>query len=273
MPTITTNGINLYYELHGNGQPLVLIPGLGYTGWMYGQMVPGLAEHFQVHSIDNRGIGQSDNPPGPYSAQLLAADVVGMLDAFDIPKAHIVGHSMGGFIAQAIAVDYPERVDKLVLSATNFGGPHHVPITPQAMAVLTDVSGDPIERLRRGIAISTAPGFAESNAEFVESWVQYRVTHPIDPAGYQAQLAIGLGLLSEAASFEHKLGAVTAPTLVLFGEYDAVVPPGNAELLASKLSNTQVVILPNAGHVFPFEVPEAANRAIIDFLLGSSSSS
>lgn len=267
MPTIATNGINLYYELHGSGPLVVLIPGLGYNGWMYSLMIPGLAEHFQVVSIDNRGSGLSDKPAGPYTAQMLAADIIGLLDSLDAPKAHIVGHSMGGFIAQALAIDYPERVDKLVLSATNFGGPHHIPITAPAMAVLTDVSGDPIERLRRGIAISTAPGFAENNPEFVESWVQYRVEHPIDPAGYQAQLAIGLGLLSEAASFEHKLGRVTAPTLVLFGEHDVVVPPGNAELLAAKLPHARIEILPNAGHVFPFETPEAANQAITRFLL------
>jgi pimeloyl-ACP methyl ester carboxylesterase len=267
MPTIATNGINLYYELHGRGPLVVLIPGLGYDGWMYSRMIPGLAEQFQVISIDNRGSGLSDKPAGPYTAQMLAADVIGLLDESGAAKAHIVGHSMGGFIAQALAIDYPERVDRLVLSATNFGGPHHIPITPPAMAVLTDVSGDPIERLRRGIAISTAPGFAESNAEFVESWLQYRVAHPIDPAGYQAQLAIGLGLLSEAASFEHKLGRVTAPTLLLFGEHDVVVPPGNAELLAAKLPHARVEILPNAGHVFPFETPEAANRAITRFLL------
>lgn len=269
MSTVTTNGIDLYYERHGSGPVVALIPGLGYDGWMWHKMIPGLAEQFQVVSIDNRGSGQSDKPPGPYTAQMLAADVIGLLDALGERKAHIVGHSMGGFIAQAIAVDYPERVDRLVLSATNFGGPHHVPITPPAMAVLTDVSGEPLERLRRGIVISTAPGFAERSAEVVESWVQHRAAHPIDPTGYQAQLAIGLGLLSEAASFEHKLGRVTAPTLILFGEHDAVVPPANAELLASKLPNARVEILPNAGHFFPFETPQAANRVITDFLLGS----
>ena len=244
MPTIATNGINLYYELHGSGPALVLIPGLGYNGWMYSHMIPGLAEHFQVISIDNRGSGLSDKPAGPYTAQMLAADVIGLLDAFDLPKAHIVGHSMGGFIAQALAIDYPDRVDRLVLSATNFGGPHHVPITPPAMAVLTDVSGDPIERLRRGIAGSCAPGFVEGNPEFVEQWVNYRVVHPIDPAGYQAQLAIGLGLIAEAAAFEHRLAAVTAPTLILFGAEDKVVPPGNAPLLAARIPDAQVEILP-----------------------------
>lgn len=266
MPTVATKGINLYYELHGSGEPLVLIPGLGYDGWMWHRMIMGLAERFQVISIDNRGSGQSDKPPGPYSAALLAADVVGMLDAFAIDRAHIAGHSMGGFVAQALAVHHQERVNRLVLSATNFGGPRHVPISPEAMAVLTDVSGDPIARLRRGIAVSTAPGFVEHNPDFIDYWVQYRVEHPIDPAGYQSQLAIGLSLLPDAASFESKLAGVTSPALILFGEHDRVVPPGNAHLLAARLPHAQVEILPGAGHFFPFEVPEEANRAIIRFL-------
>lgn len=268
MPFVQTNGIKLYYELHGNGEPLVLIPGIGYDGWMWHWMIPGLEDHFQVISIDNRGAGQSDKPAGPYTAQILAADIVGMLDDFGIAKAHILGHSMGGFIAQALAIDYPERVDGLILSATNFGGPRHVPITPEAMAVLTDVSGDPIARLRRGIVISCAPGFAEANPEFVAYWVNYRIAHPIDPAGYQAQLAIGMGLLAEAASFEHRLAGVTAPTLILFGAHDRVVPQANAALLAASLPDARVEILPDAGHFFPFETPDAASAAVIQFLKG-----
>jgi len=266
MPYVHTNEINLYYELHGRGEPLVLIPGLGYDGWMWHRMIPGLAEHYQVISIDNCGVGRSDKPAGPYTAQMLAADVVGLLDALELPKAHVMGHSMGGFIAQALALDYPARLDRLILSATNFGGPRHVPISAEAMTVLTDLSGDPIERLRRGIAVSCAPGFVEGNPELVEQWVNYRVAHPIDPAGYQAQLAIGLGLISEAAAFEHLLAAVTAPTLILFGTEDKVVPPGNAPLLAARIPDAQVEILPHAGHFFPFETPEAANAAIIRFL-------
>lgn len=260
------NGINLYYELHGRGEPLVLIPGLGYDGWMWHRMIPGLAARYQVIRIDNRGVGQSDIPAGPYTAQMLAADIVGLLDALGLPKAHIMGHSMGGFIAQALVLDYPDRVDKLILSATNFGGPRHVPISAEAMVVLTDMSGDPIERLRRGIAVSCAPGFVEANAEFVEQWVAWRVAHPIDPTGYQAQLAIGLGLISEATAFEHRLAAVTAPTLILFGAEDKVVPPANAPLLANRIPAARVEILPNAGHFFPFETPDAANAAVIRFV-------
>ncbi|MBP6016241.1 MAG: alpha/beta fold hydrolase [Candidatus Promineofilum sp.] len=266
MSFVQTNGITLYYELHGSGAPLVLIPGLGYDGWMWHRMIPGLAQHFEVISIDNRGCGQNDVPPGAYTAQMLAADVAGMLDAFDLPRAHIMGHSMGGFIAQALAIDYPERLDKLILSATNFGGPRHVPITAEAMAVLTDVSGDPVERLRRGIRVSCAAGFTEANPAFVEYWIDFRVHHPINPAGYQSQLAIGLSLLPEAAAFEGRLSAVEAPTLILFGEQDRVVPSANAALLAGAIPHSRIELLPDAGHFFPFEVPEAANAAVIRFL-------
>ena len=159
-----------------------------------------------------------------------------------------------------------EMVSKLILSATNFGGPHHIPVTPEALAVLTDTQSDPIERLRRGIVISTAPGYAEEHPEIIDEWVMYRIEHPIDPAGYQAQLQIGLALMAEVASFEHKLKEVKTPTLILFGDHDKVVPPGNAELLHKEIADSTVKILPNAGHFFPFEVPEEAVEAVVEFL-------
>jgi pimeloyl-ACP methyl ester carboxylesterase len=266
MPTLTANGIPLYYETHGSGEPLVLISGLGYDHWQWHRMVPGLAEHFQVIVFDNRGVGRSAKPAGPYTAQLLAADTAALLEALGHASAHVLGHSMGGFIAQALALGHPGHVRKLILASTNFGGPRHIPITPEAMAVLTDTRSDPLERLRRGIAVSTAPGWAEAHPELVQAWLDYRAAHPLDPAGYQAQLAIGLGLLAEAACFEHKLADVQAPTLILAGAHDKVVPPGNADLLAARLPHSRVQILPDAGHVFTLETPEAANRAILAFL-------
>lgn len=266
MPKVHANGIDIYYETHGAGDPLVLISGLGYDQWMWHKMAPGLARHCQVLTFDNRGVGQTDKPAGPYTAQMLADDTAGLLEALDIPQAAVMGHSMGGFVAQALALGRPGMVRKLILSATNFGGPRHVPVTQEALAVLTDMQSDPIERLRRGIVISTAPGFAEAHPEIIEEWLNYRIAHPIDPAGYQAQMAIGLALLAEEACFEHKLKNVQAPTLILFGEHDKVVPPGNADLLAREIPNNTVKILPNAGHFFPFEVPDEAAAAVVAFL-------
>ena len=265
MPKIKTNNIELYYEIHGAGQPLVLISGLGYPLWQWHKMVPFLAEHFQVVTFDNRGVGQSDKPAGPYTAQMLAADTAGLLDALGIEKAIIAGHSMGGFIAQAMALDFPQKVAKLILCSTNFGGPHHVPVTPEAMKVLTDVTSDALTRFKNGLSVSTAPGWSEKNPEMIEDWVKWRVANPIDPAPYQAQMAIGFGLMPEAAAFENKLPRLNVPTLILFGAHDKVVPPENASLLAEKISGSKIVILPNAGHFFPIEVAEAASRTITDF--------
>lgn len=265
MPKAQSNGIELYCEVHGAGKPLVLISGLGYSLWQWHRMVPLLAEHFQVVTFDNRGVGQSDKPAGSYTAQMLAADTVGLLDALTIEKAVVLGHSMGGFIAQSMALDFPQRVEKLILCSTNFGGPHHVPVTPEAMKVLADVTSDPLTRFKNGLSVSTAPGWAEKNLGMIEEWVKWRVANPIEPIHYQAQMAIGLGLMPEAAAFEDKLPRLNVPTLILFGAHDKVVPPANADLLARKIAGSQVVIFPDAGHFFPIEIPEAASRTIMDF--------
>jgi len=267
MPRIHSNGIDIHYEIHGTGDPLVLIAGLGYDLWMWHKMIPRLAEHVQVVAFDNRGVGQTDKPAGPYSAQLLADDTAGLMKALGLERATVMGHSMGGFIAQALALSRPELVDKLILSATNFGGPNHIPVTPEALAVLTDVSGDPIERLKRGILISCRPAFEQDHPEIVREWLDYRTRHPLDPAAYQAQLAIGLGLIPAENCFEGRLQAIQAPTLILFGEHDQVVPPGNAELLAREIPHSMVYILPNAGHFYPLDAPKAAAEAVLDFLL------
>lgn len=265
MPKITTNGIELYYEIHGSGAPLILISGLGYSLWQWHKMIPFLAEHFQVITFDNRGIGQSDRPAGPYTAQMLAADTVGLLNELGIEKAIVMGHSMGGFIAQAIALDFPQAVEKLILCSTNFGGPRHVPVTAEAMKVLSDVTSDALTRFKNGLSVSTAPGWTEKNPEMIAEWIKWRMANPIELAPYQAQMAIGLGLISEAAAFEMKLSRLNVPTLILFGAHDKVVPPANASLLAEKIAGSKVVIFPDAGHFFPIEIAEAAARAVIEF--------
>jgi pimeloyl-ACP methyl ester carboxylesterase len=270
MPKVQANGITLYYEVHGTGDPLILISGMSYDHWQWHKMTPDLAQHFQVIVFDSRGVGESDKPAGPYTAQLLADDTAALLEALGHRQAFVLGHSMGGFIAQALALSRPELVGKLILASTDFGGPHHIPVTQEALAILTNAQLDPYERMRRGVAVSTAPGWAESHADFIQEWLDYRLQHPADPVGYQAQLAIGLALqsMSEDDCFEHKLERLEMPTLILWGADDKVVPPGNADLLAQRIPSSTIHILPNAGHLFPFEVPEEANEAIVKFLKG-----
>ncbi|MBU0704005.1 MAG: alpha/beta hydrolase [Chloroflexi bacterium] len=266
MPRVHANDIDLYYEITGSGAPLVLISGLGYGLWMWGKMIPGLAERFRVIAFDNRGAGQTGKPDGPYDVQMMADDTAGLMDALEVESADVMGHSMGGFIAQQLALNRPDLVGKLILSATNFGGPNHIPVTAEAMAVIMDRSGDPVDVIKRGIAVACAPGFADAHPDVVEELVAYRLSNPVPPAQYQAQTAVGLGLLSAEACFEHRLKDVQAPTLILFGEHDKVVPPANADLLAEKLPNARIKILPDAGHIFPIETPDAAVDAVVEFL-------
>jgi len=266
MPTVHANNIDLYYEIHGSGPPLLLISGLGYGLWQWHKMIPLLAGECQVIAFDNRGAGQSDKPASPYTAAMLAADTAGLIEALGLGQVAVMGHSMGGFVAQQLVLDRAELVDRLILASTNFGGPNHIPVTQEALAAMMDRSGEPAEVVRRGIAVACAPGFAEAHPERVQELVAYRLTNPVPPAAYQAQMAIGLGLLSPTAAFEGRLKAVAAPTLILFGEHDRVVPPGNAALLQRAIPNSEVVILPGAGHMFPIEVPEAAAEVVGDFL-------
>ena len=180
-------------------------------------------------------------------------------------KVGIFGHSWGTLVAMALALDFPQVVEKLVLASTNFGGPHHVPVTQEAMTVLMDLTSDPLTRFKNGLGVSTAPGWADKNPDMIQQWVEWRVANPIDPAAYNAQLAIGLGLIPEAAAFESQLPRIQAPTLILSGAHDKVVPPQNASLLAEKIPGSKVVIFPDAGHFFPIEIPEAASKAVIEF--------
>lgn len=266
MPKARTNGIELAYAEQGAGEPLLLISGIGYDRWQWRRMLPGLAARHRVITPDNRGVGASDRPPGPYSADLLADDLLGLLDALGLPRAHVLGHSMGGFVAQAMALQHPERVDRLILASTHFGGPNALPVTPEALAILTDTECDPATRALRGLAVSCAPGFAEAHPDLIRDWLAERARQPLDPAAHAAQLAIGAALASPEASFEARLGTLGMPTLILFGAQDRVVPPANGELLARAIPGSRLERIPDAGHFFPIETPEAANRAVLAFL-------
>ena len=266
MSQVKSNGIELYYEIHGRGQPLLLIAGVGYGAWFWHKLVQELKDDFQVIVFDNRGSGQSDQPDGPYSVPMMAADTAGLLDALELKDAIVMGHSLGGFIAQELAVSRPELIGKLILASTNHGGMQVVPITPEAMEVLTNREGDPVELVKRGIEIACAPGFGDKHPEVVKELMDYRFTNPVPPSQYQAQVAAGAGTAVYTPDLvEKRLGSIQVPTLILFGEHDRVVPPGNAELMAGKIPDARVEIIPNTGHIFPIEDPSAAAEIIRNF--------
>ncbi len=267
MPTDQIGGIKIAYEIQGQGHPLLLITGVGYSAWFWKKVIPGLAKDYTVITFDNRGAGNSDKPAGPYTVRMMAEDTIGLLDALDIEKAYIMGHSLGGFIAQELIVLRPDLVAKLVLASTNCGGMNVIPITPEAMEVLTNREGDPVELVKRGIAIACAPGFLEREQEVSQELIDYRFTNPVPPEQYQAQVAAGAGMAYlTPEQVTERTGAIKIPTLILFGEHDQVVPPGNADLMAGMISDAQIKIIPDVGHMFPVEAPETTVAILHKFL-------
>ncbi len=260
------NGLKMFLTRSGSGHPLLLITGVGYGGWFWHKVAADLSQRYQVIVPDPRGTGQTSKPAGPYSVEMLATDMAELLDQLKTRGAYIVGHSLGAYVAQQLVLSRPELVSKLVLAAGNFGGPHVVPITPEAYDVLTNREGDPLELIQRGIEVATAPGFVESHPEIVQELIDYRLSGAVPAEAYQAQVAAGAAMIGD--SFEERLAEIAVPTLILFGEHDRVVPPGNAELLAARIPGAQVTILPDAGHIFPIEAPDATVKALVDFLGG-----
>jgi 3-oxoadipate enol-lactonase len=267
MPKVHVNEIDIAYEIQGKGHPLLLISGVGYGAWFWHKVIPGLAEHYQVISFDNRGAGESDKPEGPYTVSMMAADTAGLLDALGVKNCYIMGHSLGGFIAQELVFTRPDLVEKLILASTNYGGARVIPITQEALDVLTNRQGDPIELIRRGINIACAPGYIENQQQVVQELVQYRFTNPVPPAQYQAQVfaGAGMGALNDEQVDQH-MQAIKVPTLILFGEHDKVVPPGNAALMAEKIAGSRGEVIPETGHIFPIENPVKTIEVIKAFL-------
>ncbi len=266
MPKIRTKTIEIEYEIQGEGAPLLLIAGLGYTRWSWHRIVPELARRFQVITFDNRGMGGTERTDGPYTAQLLANDTAALLGALGIERAHIAGISMGGFIAQALALKKPELFQSLILMSTSFGGDKHVPASSQVISELINPNLD----LRGRTLIACNPNFESRDPEFFKYWLQYRKQNPPHPAGYQSQLAIGLDLLKPENSFESGLKLLDIPTLILFGEMDQVVPVANGQLLQKSISGSRLVTLPEAGHFLPFEAPMELVQEIEVFLSSHS---
>lgn len=249
--------MNIKWESQGEGSPLLLIQGLGYGRWGWEPIVPGLAARHRVVSFDNRGIGESDKPEGPYTAAQMAGDALQVLDEAGIDRAHVLGASLGGMIAQELAVAAPERVDRLILCCTTPGGPTTVPMPEVTMRLFAEApSLAPEVALRR--FVENALG-EDPPAELVDELFARRVANPPDPAGWQAQAAAGM-------TFQGVDGEITAPTLILGGTADNVVDHRNAEVLAARLADARVELLEGAGHLFFWEQPDESVRIINEFL-------
>jgi pimeloyl-ACP methyl ester carboxylesterase len=259
MAFVENQGVKIYWDEQGQGEPVLLIMGLAYPSQMWYRTRPLLASRYRTLVLDNRGIGQSDVPPGPYPIALMASDVKAVMDAAGIESAHVFGVSMGGMIAQEFALQYPARVRSLILGCTAAGGPTAVRAEPEAIQMLMRR-----EKMSPEQAAEASVPFIYDPAtprERIDEDVAIRRPWFPSAAGYAAQLQGILGW--EAYS---RINQIVAPTLVIHGESDRLIPPGNASLIAERIPVAKLMMIPHASHLFLTDQTEVSHHAILQFL-------
>lgn len=268
-----SGGAEIAYELRGWARTrrpaLVLIQGLGFdrTGW--GPALGLLQRRFRLVLIDNRGTGASGTLPGPLSVADMRRDVVAVLDDAGVDVAHVLGASLGGMIAQDLAVCHPERVDRLVLACTTPGWPFAYPMPGPFMRLLGACRRLPAETAsRRLIEAALAPATLAAHPELVDRILAHRASVTHDPDRWSAQAAAGARYIGSL-----RQRRITAKTLILHGAADIVVDPRNARLLADRIPDAELAVLPAKGHLFFWEDPDAFAATAVGFLLDRSSMS
>jgi 3-oxoadipate enol-lactonase len=262
MPYTDAPGFRMYYEEHGTGFPLLLINGLGSDHLEWVHQLPAFASRYRVVVFDNRGTGRTDVPPGPYATAWMADDAANLLRFLSIDRAHVLGVSLGGMIAQEVALRHPDRVDGLVLGCTGPGGALSVRPSPEAMAAFALAKGgDPEAELRRMLPFLYTDACIRERPEEIEGFVRRRLDNPTPQEGYQAQLAAAV--THDASS---RLERIRTRTLVITGDADRLVSWENSLRIAGRIPGATLVVLAGAPHRLFAETPDAFNRAVLSFL-------
>jgi 3-oxoadipate enol-lactonase len=242
-----------------DGPAVLLIMGLGYPAAMWFRQLPALTEHYRVIRVDNRGAGHTGDVPGaPYTVETMTADCLAVLDEAGVTTAHVVGISMGGLMAQEIALTAPNRVRSLTLLATHPGISHAV-MNPEAMEVLGKRGNlTPQEAAEASVPFNYAPSTPRERIE--EDWA-VRLPLAATTAGYLAQLTG-----TSQWDGHDRLDSITAPTLVMHGELDALVPPANGRILADRIAGAELQTVPDANHLLGTDQPELVSELLVSWL-------
>jgi 3-oxoadipate enol-lactonase len=213
--------------------------------------------------FDPRGAGRTDAPDIPYTIEMMTNDLAGLLNIISINSAHLSGYSMGGRIAQEFALHYPERVRCLILACTDYGGTIFVPTTdPEVLDTFQNLGIlSPKDLLMQFIRLCTSQEFIDKNPEFIGQFIEKFIEHPNTPQGLIRQA----GTIMSFDAYD-RLPQIKAPTLVIHGDADRLIPVENARIMASRIPNSELAILEKMGHLFPYETFDESNGIILDFL-------
>ncbi|HVF89543.1 MAG TPA: alpha/beta fold hydrolase [Blastocatellia bacterium] len=259
MPYVESEGARIYWEEHGGGDPLLLVMGLGYSSDMWYRAVPALSRRHRTILFDNRGVGRSSAPRGPYSISSMAGDAAAVLDAAGVESSNVYGISMGGMIAQELTLRHPHRVRSLILACTSCGGLEAVPASLEVIGVLYARANmtptDAFWAMARFVYDPSTP------RERIEEDLAVRVRTFPPAESYMAQLQGVLAWHSYT-----RLHEIKAPTLIIHGESDRLVPPENGAILARAIEGARLVPVPNASHILLTDQPAFCNEAVLSFL-------
>jgi 3-oxoadipate enol-lactonase len=243
---------SLHWESTGTGEPVLMITGLGLSGGAWWRTVPVLSRSLRVITFDNRGVGRSRARLHSYTTEAMADDAATVLDAAGVERAHVYGFSLGGMVAQQLALRHAERVRSLVLGATHAGGPRAARPSDDVIAFFrrrTSMSAS--DAARASVPFNYGPRCRHDHPDRIAEDLRLRLTNPFSERAYRAQM-----VAAALHNCHRRLKRIEVPTLVVHGSEDRMVPVANAEILAEGVAGASLRILETAGHLYSTEQPE-----------------
>jgi pimeloyl-ACP methyl ester carboxylesterase len=262
MPHTTVGDIEIYWESHGGGKPLLLISGVSGGTWTWEESISAWSPHFRVIVFDNMGAGRSSMPDRPYWITEMADHAAAVLDAAEEERAFVVGLSMGGMIAQELVLCHPRRISGLVLGCTHCGGSERIPPAPEVIQGFANNAGlSPEEIIDKNLTLLVTPAFLHSGLDSLERYRERQLNAPLQP-DYALQRQLEAIRNFDACD---RLGSIQTPTLILTGDCDRLVPAENGRLLAKRITGAILKLFTNTGHLIYLERVQTFHQTVMGF--------
>jgi pimeloyl-ACP methyl ester carboxylesterase len=265
MPYALVDDVEIYWESHGEGESLLIISGVSGGTWSYEESIAVWSPHYRVLVFDNMGAGLSSKPDRPYTIAQMADHAAAVMDAAQVKEAYVVGLSMGGMIAQEVALRHPARVCGLVLGCTHCGGSERIPPAPEVIQRFADNKGlSPKEIIDKNLRLLVTPEFLQSGSESLQRYRERQLKAPFQP-DYALQRQLEAIRIFDTCE---RLANIKSPTLILTADHDLLVPPANGRILASRIPGAKLKELTESGHLIHLECAEALHQSVLRFFQG-----
>ena len=267
MPIVQVKGLDVYYEIYGDGEPLLLISGTGSDHTLWNAQVPAFSKEFQCIVYDIRGTGRSSKPEVDYSSRIMAEDAAGLLDALGIASAHVAGYSLGSAIGQEMAINYPEKVQSLSLYSTWDRCYPHFQRRFELQAEIAKL-GRPDMLLKFALLTLFSPRFQNEQEEEVRAFGERLYTSGDDPSVPRTPLHVLLGHYQADITHDtaDRLGQITAPTLIVVGAEDPLTRPEYARVVHQKIPHSELAVIDRADHMLAVTMADRLNEVALEFL-------